>query len=125
MTAVLHAFISMAPQKNTHKMECAGHSRGGLTTKIHAAVDALGNPVRLLLTAGQASEYHQANALIEGFEAEYVLADRGMIRISLLKQYALWEQSRLSLRDIIAKNLVSMTKTFTKRETWLRGCFRS
>jgi transposase len=48
-----------------------------LSTKIHAAVDALGNPVRLLLTAGQASEYGQANALIEGFEASYVLADKG------------------------------------------------
>jgi transposase len=37
----------------------------------------LGNPVRLLLTAGQASEYGKANALIEGFEAEYILADKG------------------------------------------------
>jgi hypothetical protein len=27
-----------------------GKSRGGLSTKIHATVDALGNPVRLLLT---------------------------------------------------------------------------
>ena len=48
-----------------------------MSTKIHAAVDALGNPVRLLLTAGQASEYGQANALIEGFKADYVLADKG------------------------------------------------
>ncbi len=48
-----------------------------MSTKIHAAVDALGNPVRLLLTAGQASEYGQANALIEGFDADYVLADKG------------------------------------------------
>ena len=48
-----------------------------MSTKIHAAVDALGNPLRLLLTAGQASEYGQANALIEGFEAAYVLADKG------------------------------------------------
>jgi transposase len=48
-----------------------------LTTKIHAAVDALGHPVRLILTAGQASEYGQANALIEGFLAKYVLADKG------------------------------------------------
>jgi transposase len=37
----------------------------------------LGNPVRLLLTAGQASEYGQANGLIEGFNADYVLADKG------------------------------------------------
>ncbi len=48
-----------------------------MSTKIHAAVDALGNPVRLLLTAGQASEYGQANALIEGFDVDYVLADKG------------------------------------------------
>lgn len=32
-----------------------GKSRGGLSTKIHAAVDALGNPVRLLLRPGQSS----------------------------------------------------------------------
>ena len=54
-----------------------GKSRGGLSTKIHAAVDALGNPIRLLLTPGQASEYGQAEALIEGFDFEAVLADKG------------------------------------------------
>lgn len=54
-----------------------GKSRGGLSTKIHAAVDALGNPVRLLLTPGQASEYGQAEALIQGFTFEAVLADKG------------------------------------------------
>lgn len=30
-----------------------GRSRGGLTTKIHAVVDADGRPIRLALTAGQ------------------------------------------------------------------------
>ena len=44
---------------------------------MHVAADALGNPVRIMLTAGQASEYGQANALIEGFSANYVLADKG------------------------------------------------
>jgi len=33
-----------------------GRSRGGLTTKIHALVDADGLPVRLELTAGQAAD---------------------------------------------------------------------
>ena len=66
-----------APPKKEQAAQAVGRSRGGLSTKIHAAVDALGNPLRLLLTAGQASEYGQANALIEGFEAEYVLADKG------------------------------------------------
>lgn len=54
-----------------------GKSRGGLSTKIHATVDALGNPLRLLLTPGQASEYEQAAALIDGFACEAVLADKG------------------------------------------------
>jgi transposase len=54
-----------------------GKSRGGLSTKIHAAVDSLGNPVRLLLTAGQVSEYTEAEALIDGFQAAFVLADKG------------------------------------------------
>lgn len=48
-----------------------------MSTKIDAAVDALGNPIRLLLTAGQASEYGQAESLIKGFKAEFVLADKG------------------------------------------------
>ncbi len=54
-----------------------GKSRGGLSTKIHAAVDALGNPVRFILTAGQRAEIGQANALIAGFSADYVIADKG------------------------------------------------
>lgn len=54
-----------------------GKSRGGLSTKIHAAVDALGNPVRFILTAGQHSEIKQANPLIAGFSANYVIADKG------------------------------------------------
>ncbi|SDY00109.1 hypothetical protein SAMN05444336_1243, partial [Albimonas donghaensis] len=33
-----------------------GHSRGGLTTKIHALVDAEGRPIRLKLTPGQAGD---------------------------------------------------------------------
>ena len=48
-----------------------------MSTKIHAAVDALGNPVRLLLSEGQASEYTLANELISGLQADYVIADKG------------------------------------------------
>jgi len=37
----------------------------------------LGNPIRFILTQGQASEYEQANAMIAGFQADFVLADKG------------------------------------------------
>ena len=40
-------------------------------------MDALGNPVRFLLTQGQASEYTQARELIADFCADYVIADKG------------------------------------------------
>jgi len=48
-----------------------------LSTKIHAAVDALGNPVRLMITEGQTSDYQKADDLITGFQADYVIADKG------------------------------------------------
>jgi len=48
-----------------------------LTTKIHAAVDALGNPIRFILTPGQTHDITQAEALITDFPADYVLGDKG------------------------------------------------
>jgi len=48
-----------------------------LSTKIHAAVDALGNPLRLLLSAGQVADIEQACTLIEGIGAAAVIADKG------------------------------------------------
>jgi transposase len=54
-----------------------GRSRGGFTTKIHATCDSLGNPLRFFLTPGQRSDYIKALDLIEGFEMEALLADKG------------------------------------------------
>ena len=42
---------------------------------MHIAVDALGNPLRVRLTPGQAHEMTQAEALIEHLPAEHVIAD--------------------------------------------------
>ena len=54
-----------------------GRSRGGFGTKIHAAVNGLGLPVKLVLTPGQAADVTQAETLIEGAPFEVVIADRG------------------------------------------------
>lgn len=48
-----------------------------MSTKIHVAVDALGNPLRLLLTAGQIADIDLAHDLIDGVEAQAVIADKG------------------------------------------------
>ena len=55
-----------------------GRSRGGLSTKIHALVDADGLPIRLSLTPGQASDVHGAQALLNDLRrGTVVLADKG------------------------------------------------
>ena len=54
-----------------------GRSRGGFGTKVHIAVDALGNPVRLILTGGQVADVTQGAALVSGIGAEHVVADKG------------------------------------------------
>lgn len=61
----------------TKKNQNIGRSRGGLTSKIHTLCDALGNPLKFVVTAGQASDYTQAEALLENAEGQYVLADKG------------------------------------------------
>jgi transposase len=54
-----------------------GRSRGGLTTKIHALVDAGGRPVRLMLTAGQANDAPVAEALLKDLaDGATLIADR-------------------------------------------------
>ena len=54
-----------------------GRSRGGLTTKIHAVVDAKGLPIRLGLTPGQAYDGEAAMELLNALpENAMVLADK-------------------------------------------------
>jgi transposase len=54
-----------------------GRSRGGLTTKIHALVDAEGLPIDLKLTEGQAHDGCSACDMLEALaEGQILLADR-------------------------------------------------
>src|SRR5215475_594693 len=55
-----------------------GRSRGGLTSKIHAVVDANSLPVRLALTAGEAHDNRLAGKLLSRLKSgTMLLADRG------------------------------------------------
>ena len=54
-----------------------GRSRGGLTTKIHALVDANGLPVMLKLTEGQAHDGRSAADMLAGLgPGQILMADR-------------------------------------------------
>jgi transposase len=62
--------------KNSQEHEALGRSRGGFTTKIHATVDGLGNPLNIILTPGQHSDISQAKALSENITDTAVIADK-------------------------------------------------
>ena len=54
-----------------------GRSRGGLTTKIHALVDAYGLPILLKLTEGQAHDGRSAQDMLGTLgRGDVLLADR-------------------------------------------------
>lgn len=54
-----------------------GRSRGGLTTKIHALVDANGLPILLKITPGQANDGRSAADMLDSLRAgDVLLADR-------------------------------------------------
>ena len=55
--------------------ECLGRSRGGMSPKIHACIQSLGNAVRLVATAGQAADCLQALSLLNGLDTRMVIAD--------------------------------------------------
>lgn len=48
-----------------------------MTTKLHVAVDALGNPLRVILSAGQIADIDCASPLIENLPGRAVVADKG------------------------------------------------
>jgi transposase len=66
-----------------------GRSRGGLTSKIHALVDANGNPIVLKLTEGQAHDGRSAADMLDTVgSGQTLLADRAYDSDALRKTLA-------------------------------------
>jgi len=80
--AMIDSSIVRAHQHSTvaitkRDAESIGRSKGGLSTKIHTVVDALGNPIDFVLTPGQACDLDGSDELLPKIEAKTVLADKG------------------------------------------------
>jgi transposase len=73
---IVRAHQHSAGARKKNGPQAIGRSRGGLTTKIHALVDALGNPVALMLTPGQAHDLACAEPLIDNANPDALLADK-------------------------------------------------
>ena len=64
-------------KKDSQDQEALGPTKGGFTTKIHALVDALGNPLKFILTPGQRHDITQADSLVQDLENTMLPADKG------------------------------------------------
>jgi len=75
-TTIVRTHACSAGLGNQNK-QGLGRSRGGFSSKIHAKVDALGNPLKFIITPGQESDFCQANHMLGNVVGAYVLCDRG------------------------------------------------
>ena len=71
---MLTSTVPAHPKKDQN--QALGRSKGGLSTKIHALVDALGNPLRFFLTPGQVHDLAGADALLPEMTANLLIADK-------------------------------------------------
>jgi len=76
-STIVHAHPHAAGEKGGSRDGSAWPVEGRATTKIDTAVAGRGNPLRFVMTPGQASEYTQAEWLLAGFPAHYVIVDKG------------------------------------------------
>lgn len=71
-----HQHSAGAIKREPEECQAIGLSRGGLSTKIHATTDALGNPTGFHLTPGQAHDLVGADELLANTQADTLLADK-------------------------------------------------
>ncbi|HGC5811915.1 TPA: IS5 family transposase [Legionella pneumophila] len=71
--------------KDGNETQALGRSKGGFTTKIHALVDGLGNPIKFILTGGNRNDITQAEELLKEQRNTMVLADKGYDSIAFIE----------------------------------------
>ena len=80
--------IKVHQAAGSKKKESIGKSRGGNTTKVHVAVDALGNPLKVKLTGGQVHDVTAAANLIADLKPDIIMADAAYDSDKLREQIA-------------------------------------
>lgn len=74
-----------ADPKGGQSAQGLGRSRGGFTSKIHILVDALGNPLRFILTGGQVHDSSLASALLGEYTAEHIIGDKAYDDLAFIR----------------------------------------
>ena len=80
----------------------------GLNTRIHLAVDSSGMPVRAIITEGTRADCREAIHLIEGIDAQNLLADRGydtseIVGFQRLSEQATDERDHLAIIAVLER----------------------
>jgi len=75
-STIVRAHQQSAGAQKVGEDQAIGRSRGGLRTKIHTLVDALGNPLGFFLTGGEAHDLVGADHLLPTMEADMLIADK-------------------------------------------------
>jgi len=75
-STIVRAHQHSAGAQETGADQAIGRSRGGLSAKIHALVDTLGNPTGFFLTGGEAHELVGADHLLPTMAADTLIADK-------------------------------------------------
>lgn len=78
-TAQQSKCISMPAALKRGDSEATGRSQGGLTTKVHAVTDGLGNSLCFFLSSGNRNDICLAKEILEPFDltGKLILADKG------------------------------------------------
>jgi len=63
--------------KNSAQEQGIGRSRGGLTSKIHLMVDALGNTLKFIVGPGNEHDITRAKSLIQDIQNAAIMGDKG------------------------------------------------
>lgn len=94
-----------------------------MTTKIHMLADGLGRPLRLIITAGQAGDAPQAQALLEGQVGEAVLADKAYDSNALRKIIAEMGAQAVIPSNRTRKILIPHDEIAYKQRNRIERCF--
>ena len=76
-SSIVRAHCCAAGGQGGNKEQELGRSKGGYSTKLHGATDALGNPLKLIVTPGQRNDVTQEKELLEDFETQRIIGDKG------------------------------------------------
>ncbi|MEY9772710.1 IS5 family transposase [Sinorhizobium fredii] len=110
-------------RKRGAKDQALGRSRGGLTTKIHMLADALGRPLRLIITAGQVGDVTQAEALLEGRSGTAVLADKAYDSNALRETIAAMKATAVIPSNRSCKTIIPHDAEVYRHRNRIERCF--